>query len=63
MPRYVARLTRSEADCDYDASLYDRADRVSIEVHERNDRPTGLLDQDGNEIWCVRDPIGFRIGD
>lgn len=58
MPRYVARRPRADDDYGYEPPLL-----TTIEVFDTGDRPTGLLDQDGNEIWCVRDPIGFRIGD
>ena len=30
-------------------------------VHEREDTWTGLYDRHGDEIWRVRDPIGFRL--
>lgn len=34
----------------------------SLTVHEPEDAEwTGLLDQDGNDICRVRDPIGFRL--
>lgn len=30
-------------------------------VIEREPRDTGLLDKDGNRLWRLPDPIGFRI--
>lgn len=58
MPRYASRPPRSEMDCDawYSGSPYD-----SLTVVEREPAFTGLLDEKGNEIWRVPDPVGFRI--
>lgn len=36
---------------------------TTIEVSDHEPFDTGLLDADGNTIWRVNDPIGFRISD
>lgn len=59
MPRYIKR-PKATADCDYwnDGRLYD-----SIDVPDSAPSDTGLLDSEGNTIWRVNDPIGFRFGE
>lgn len=59
MPRYITR-PRADMDCDgWDAGrLYDN---ITVSLADPID--TGLLDNDGNTIWRVNDPIGFRFGD
>jgi len=56
MPRYVSRPPRAtRADIDW----YDPPLEPDLVVIESEPCPTGLLDQDGNEIWRMNDPIGF----
>lgn len=57
MARYVAR-SKAVADCDWwDAGrLYD-----TVEVTESEPTDTGLLDNHGNSIWRMNDPIGFQF--
>lgn len=56
MPRYVSRRPRAtRADTDW----YDPPLEPDLVVIESEPFPTGLLDQDGNEIWRMNDPIGF----
>jgi hypothetical protein len=51
---YRSRKTRAD---DY---YYDPTAGVTIEVCDHEPRFTGLLDADGNEIWCEPNPIGFH---
>ncbi len=48
-----------------DLPFYDDGKSQTIDVHERDERPTftGLYDLDGNRIMrmCQREPIGFRM--
>jgi len=59
MPRYIRRpvkRVRSDAEC----FGWDEPPLLStIEVSESEPVDTGLLDSDGNEIWRMKDPIGF----
>lgn len=55
MPRYVTRARRIKADSDW----YEPPLITNIEVVESEPVWTGLLDQDGNDIMRMADPIGF----
>lgn len=58
MPRYVtrARKVRSSDDEWYEPPL-----EPNLTVIEPEPSPTGLLDENGNEIWRMNDPIGFHV--
>lgn len=56
MPRYLTRARRERSD-DYD--WYEPPLITNIEVTESEPVWTGLLDQDGNDIMRMSDPIGF----
>ncbi|AIT81231.1 hypothetical protein [Novosphingobium pentaromativorans] len=59
MPRYVSRAHRA-ADCEWWEGQ--RLEPVpEVDMHEPV--RTGLLDQDGNEIWRMPRPIGFGRDD
>ena len=58
MARYVSRRPRAETWCDGwdEGRLID-----NLTVVESEPSFSGLLDQHGNEIWRMPDPIGFRL--
>ncbi len=63
MPRYIAMRRETSPQRSYVGDDYWRLDRSSIDVivSERGPRRTGLLDQDGNDLYRVpaERPAGF----
>lgn len=55
MARYI---TKSEADCD-GWTADPLITNLTVSVSDPQD--TGLLDSQGNTIWRVNDPVGFRF--
>ncbi len=55
MPRYVSRRTAFDDEYYPSPPLF-----TSIDVYENGPTDTGLLDAQGNPIFRVKDPIGFR---
>lgn len=57
MPRYISH-TKADIECDgwpADPLI------TNLTVALADPVDTGLLDNDGNTIWRVNDPIGFRF--
>ncbi len=63
MPRYIAMRRQPHLERSYVGDDYWRLDRSSIDVivSESGPRRTGLLDQDGNDLYRVppETPAGF----
>ena len=55
MTRYLIIRPRDDDDYEYGPTAF-----ASIDVCDHEPRFTGLLDQDGNEIWRDPLPIGFH---
>lgn len=55
MPRYISRWSSDLED--------EVADPLNLTVDEDGPVFTGLLDSRGNEIWRVKDPIGYIWSD
>lgn len=58
MARYIARPQRTRSD---DYGYYEPPLLTNIEVTESDPVWTGLLDEHGNDIMRINDPIGFRL--
>lgn len=56
-PKYVARRPKHRVSTTMDDWEQPKAQTV----HESEPRPTGLLDQHGNEIYRMPDRIGFDL--
>ena len=58
--RYVTRRPAKSYVINHD---YGSSFMPYIMVEEDSPTPTGIIDQYGNEICRVKDPIGFRLHD
>lgn len=61
MARYATRPDRSAAPQACDDHYPEPPLLTNIDVTDSGPEWSGLYDQHGNEIWRVKDPIGFHI--